>query len=103
MPPSTKNGHSQPKRDTSQPESGEKMATAKYCAEANSEEARPRSALGNHMMTARALAGKLGASIRPSAKRSANIKVSAMVMPLENSPTKPINKVETDHNASVTP
>src|ERR1700761_7728379 len=101
--PSTKNGQGQPKRDTSQPASGEKMPTAKYEADANSEVTRPRSSLGNHITAMRALAGKLGASMKPRMKRSANNSATTPATPLANLPTNPSRNVASDQMTSVTP
>src|ERR1700733_14248407 len=62
----------QPYSCDSQPISGAKATSEKYCEELKMALAVPRSAWGNQLATMRALAGKLGHSAKPSAKRSAN-------------------------------
>jgi hypothetical protein len=99
--PKDEKGNGQPNCDTSHPANGEKMPTAKYCADANSEDARPLSDLGNHITVTRAFAGKLGASTKPSTNRSVKMTATAPAAPLTNSPTKPSTKVDSDQITSV--
>src|SRR3954447_10417696 len=101
--PSTKKGHGHPNWETNHPESGEKMPTAKYDAEAKSEVARPRSDFGNHITATRAFAGKLGPSMRPRANRSPNKRAMATVTSVVNLPTNPMRKVDTDQSTRVRP
>lgn len=62
----------------SHPISGEKMTSAKYCAELKIADAVPRSELGNQEATTRPLPGKDGASDRPTRNRSANKRITAV-------------------------
>src|ERR1700733_10292399 len=62
----------QPYSCDSQPISGAKATSEKYCEELKMALAVPRSELGNQLATMRALAGKEGHSANPSAKRRAN-------------------------------
>src|SRR5262245_41336771 len=100
MVPRAKQGHGQPHSDTRHPASGEKMPTAKYCAEAKRDDARPLSDLGNHSTVTRAFAGKLGASTKPSTNRSVKMTATAPAAPATNSPTKPSTKVDSDQRTS---
>src|SRR5215475_12918564 len=103
MSPSAMNGAGQPNFAVSQPANGEKIATAKYDADANSDVASPRSSFGNHMTATRPFAGKLGASIRPSAKRNANSSPSATDRSDVKLPMNPTSIVAIDHRISVAP
>src|SRR3984885_14902086 len=72
MPPIPGKTLRQPYSWASQPISGAKATSEKYCEELKMALAVPRSELGNQLATIRALAGKLGHSAKPSARRSRN-------------------------------
>src|SRR5476651_2408199 len=72
MRPIARNTLRQPYSCASQPISGAKATSEKYCEELKMALAVPRSELGNQLATMRALAGKEGHSANPRAKRSAN-------------------------------
>src|SRR3979409_39653 len=59
----------QPYSCASQPISGAKATSEKYCEALKMALAVPRSALGNQLATMRALAGKDGASAKPNIRR----------------------------------
>src|SRR5688572_1342899 len=80
-----------------QPMIGENRTVAKYCAELKIALAMPRSAVGNHAATMRALAGNEGASATPSRNRRPNKVTSAIVV--GSQPMKPCSKVKNDHSA----
>src|SRR5690242_15130022 len=79
-----------------QPMIGENNTVAKYCAELKIALAMPRSAVGNHAATMRALAGNDGDSVTPSRNRSANNVTSAIVV--GSQPMKPCSSVNSDHS-----
>ena len=87
----------QPKWWTIQAISGVNSTVAKYCAELKKAEAMPRSRVGNQAATMRALAGKTGASVRPTARRNAN-SITTAVMPVKK-PTAPWTRVNPDQSA----
>lgn len=95
--PIAQNTDRQPKLCASQPISGAKATSEKYCALLKIAEAVPRSGPGNHAATSRALPGKDGASARPTRKRSTNSVATAEM--IGNQPTKPCIAVISDHNA----
>src|SRR5258706_1225236 len=72
MPPIARTTLRQPYSCDSQPISGAKATSEKYCEALKMALAVPRSAFGNQLATMRALAGKEGLSANPSAKRRAN-------------------------------
>src|ERR1700733_7788584 len=72
MPPIPGKTLRQPYSWASQPISGAKATSEKYCEELKMALAVPRSELGNQLATIRALAGKEGHSANPSAKGRAN-------------------------------
>ena len=80
---------------TTKPISGVNSTVAKYCAELKKAEAVPRSAVGNHAAMIRALAGKTGASARPTSSRRPNSTATA-VKPVKK-PTAPWISVKADH------
>src|SRR6478736_8684218 len=86
----------QPKVCVIQPMIGENRTVAKYCAELKIALAMPRSAVGNHAATMRALAGNDGDSATPSENRSPNHATSAT--PGASQPMQPCNKVKTDQS-----
>ncbi|MNE28032.1 hypothetical protein D3C80_1214590 [compost metagenome] len=85
---------SQPHAKVNQPSSGENSASEKYCAELKMADAVPRSFVGNQAATIRALAGKDGASEKPSIKRMMNIEIPAHASGTKS--TKPCKNVNKD-------
>ncbi|MNT07012.1 hypothetical protein D3C72_1417000 [compost metagenome] len=94
MTPITVKTCSQPHAKVSQPSSGEKRASEKYCAELKIAEAVPRSLVGNQAATIRALAGNDGASEKPSIKRIQNMEIPAHASGKKS--TKPCINVNSD-------
>src|SRR3954469_9447130 len=70
--PIARNTLRQPYSWASQPIMGAKATSEKYCEALKMALAVPRSELGNQLATMRALAGKMGASAKPSARRRMN-------------------------------
>src|SRR3954467_6217101 len=98
--PIVKNTYFHPKSCAIQPMSGAKMTVAKYCPELKKAQAVPRSALGNHAATTRALAGKDGASAKPTRKRRR--KRAVIAPPTDRKPTQPCRKVKIDQTMMLT-
>src|SRR5271168_3345965 len=63
----------QPYLWVSHPKRGAKATSAKYCEALKMAEARPRSAVGNHVATIRPLPGKTGDCARPERRRRTKI------------------------------
>ncbi|GJE45655.1 hypothetical protein AEGHOMDF_4855 [Methylobacterium soli] len=74
---------------------GVNSTVAKYCEELKKAEAVPRSLVGNQAAVMRALAGKTGASARPTQRRSVNSTATAE-KPVKK-PTAPCRSVKADH------
>src|SRR5256885_3100231 len=95
-PPMNQNTGGQPKRWLIHPINGVNSTVAEYCAELKIALARPRSAVGNHAATIRALPGKDGDSATPRRKRSTkSVKIAAAG---PSPPMKPCKLVNSDHS-----
>ena len=92
--PMTAKFHCQPQVTTIHPISGANSTVEKYWAELKIAAAVPRSCVGNHCDTTRALPGSAGASAMPTRKRSANSIVTATA-PLTKA-TSPCAAVNSD-------